>query len=460
MNNTLSTSGIKSFFEAYVKANEGTITYKNDLLHIVYPDKQETFTYCSSVGCEKNVPLIAPGSPVFQQILCECQKNGVLCQIQLNPQNDDLQAIIKRRFKDTAFACIDCDKISVNQNMVNVCVKPHRCYHQINCGKICQIKTGKQEPVRYFQFYFSLVFSNKLRSKSEEILTVLLDENANIIETTSFEAANAVTSFMLDKTLVVSDCKGKVKPELFDQLRETVDKQLELLLCEKVALFDLPLSREKTVKLQVFEKRLKQERREQILSRKRDFDPLKWQINSQALLKREEETYLTHVSVQFINFLVINTFKIKFDLLLDNEAIIHSALTLGLNQPIDVSCPVCKKSFTEGYATQDGLYVCENCVRQSVDSGKVFSKKAVLSFDDTLHEYIEQGAGFICSVCQKRYSRLLEFKCDHDNSSICINHYGLCDICGNEKFYSKDNLSYTDEFKHRLCPQHAKKQQP
>jgi hypothetical protein len=224
-----------------------------------------------------------------------------------------------------------------------------------------------------------------------------------------------------------------------------------------VAVFDLPLYREKKAKLHSFEKRLKRERREQILSRKHDFDPLKWQNNYQTLLKREEESYLTNIAVKFINLLVVNTCKVKFDLMLDNDALIHSALTLGLNQTIEVTCPVCKKPFTEGYATQDDQYVCGNCIKQSVDSGKVYSKKAALSLDETLKEYIEQGSGFVCSVCGKRHSRLLEFKCSHDNSSVCIQHYGFCDVCGSGKVYSKANLSYTDEFQHQLCPKHAKK---
>jgi hypothetical protein len=100
--------------------------------------------------------------------------------------------------------------------------------------------------------------------------------------------------------------------------------------------------------------------------------------------------------------------------------------------------------------------VCGSCVRQSIDSGKVYSKKAALKTDETLNEYIEKDAGFVCSVCGKRHSRLLEFKCSHDNSSVCIYHYDLCDTCG--KVFSKLNLSYTDEFKRKLCPKHALKE--
>jgi len=451
----LSKTNIENFFEAYVKARDGKLTFENDLIYVTYPDKQEeVYTYCPSVGREKRVPLIAPGSPAFQQILCDCQENGVFCQIQFNPK-ENFETTVKQHFKDAEFACIDCDKVTVGQKTVSVCVKPKSCYHQINSGKISQIKIGKQESVRYFQFYYSIVFYNKLRPKSEEILTVWLDEKANIVEVVNFD-----DSFTMDPNLVISDGKGKVKPDFFDHLREVADKKLQSLLCGKIALFDMPLNKEKKAKIRAFEKRLKQERREQILSRKHDFDPLKWQNNYQSLLQREEASYLTNISVKLCNFLIVNTYKVKFDLTLSNNATVHSTLTLGLNQTITVTCPICKKDFIEGYATQDGLYVCKNCIKQSIDSGNIYSKKTPLRLDDTLNEYIEQSSGFVCSVCRKRHSRLLEFKCSHDNSSVCIQHYGFCVICGSEKVYSKDNLSYTDEFKHQLCPKHAKKTNP
>ena len=454
----MSKTNIENFFETYIKTKEGKITTKNNLLHITYPNKQETYTYCPSISHERKVPLIAPGSLAFQQILHECQKNGVFCQIHLELKKD-FETTLRQYFKDAPFACIDCDKVSLGQKKVSLCVKPKKCYHQINYGAILQIKTGKPKAIKYFQFYYTATFYNKLRSKSEEIITILLDENANIVEITNFGDHDPFT--IDDKTLKVSEyknkSKSKIKPDLFDKLKKTSDATLQLLLYKKVTLFDLPLNKEKKTKLVAFEKRLKQERREQILSRKHNFDPLKWQNNYQTLLHQEAETYLTNISIKLANFLVINTYKIKFDLTLNNNAKIHSVLTLGLNQTITLTCPLCKKSFTEGYATQDSLYVCENCIKQSIDTGKVYSKKAALSFDDTLKEYIEQTSGFICSVCGKRHSNLLEFKCSHDNSSVCIHHYGFCSTCGNDKVYSKNNLSYTDEFKHQLCPKHAKK---
>lgn len=82
-------------------------------------------------------------------------------------------------------------------------------------------------------------------------------------------------------------------------------------------------------------------------------------------------------------------------------------------------------------------------------------KKAPLKLDETLNEYFEQDAGFVCSVCGKKHSRLLEFKCSYDDSSVCIFHFDHCDLCG--EVFSKLNLTSTREFKRKLCPKHAAK---
>jgi hypothetical protein len=181
---------------------------------------------------------------------------------------------------------------------------------------------------------------------------------------------------------------------------------------------------------------------------------VKWQASYDTLVKREEESYTTNIAVKFLNLLVVNTAKIKFEVKLDNKAAINCNFTLGINQPLDATCPVCHNSFTEGYATQDGFYVCSDCTRQSVDTAKVYSKKASLALDEKLNEYIEKDGGFVCTVCGKKHSKLLEFKCSHDNSSVCIYHTGTCSVCG--KVFSKLNLKYTSDFQRQLCPKHAK----
>jgi len=148
----LSEKNIEDFFEGYIKAKNGNLTFEDDVIYVTYPDKsKEEYTYRPAVGKQKKVPLIAPGSPAFQQVLRECQDNGVLCQIQLNPK-ECMKNEVKRHFKDAEFACINCDKVTVGEKEVSVCVNPQGCHHLINCGKISQIKIGKQEPTRFFQF--------------------------------------------------------------------------------------------------------------------------------------------------------------------------------------------------------------------------------------------------------------------------------------------------------------------
>ena len=441
------------FIKAYVKSKNGILTELSDeVFSIKYPRETNAreYTYLPNLAQEKKIQLITPGSLMFQQILKECLENGILCQILLKPKKE-IDIILKEYFKDSLVSCEDCDKVTAEGEVFSSCIKSPPCYHQINNGKIVSAKVLKNEPVRYFQFYFSATFQNKLRQKSEETITVLIDEEGNIVRAGEFSEENVLS----DKAIEVQDCKPKVEASVFEKLRAVADEKLVTIVKEKLVPFDLSLTREKKSKLRNFDKRLRRERREKVISRKHNFDLPQWRTNYESLLKNEEESFITNIAVKFINLIVINTTKIKFDLILDNTSTIRSSIVLGINHNSEVSCPVCKKTFSEGYATQDSLYVCKNCIRQSVDTAKIYSKKAELSLDETLNEYFEHDAGFICSVCGKRHSRLLEFKCSHDNSSVCIHHYGSCDVCG--KVFSKLNLTYTDEFKRQLCPKHASK---
>lgn len=444
---------IHQFIKAYVKSKEGEITEQSDEVFTVkYPNETspKEYTYQPAVSREKKIPLITPGSPAFQQILKECLENGVLCQILLNPK-ENFEALLKKYFKDLPFACEDCDKVTMGEEVISTCVKSPPCYHQINNGKIVSIKVIKKEPVRYFQFYFSATFQNKLRPRNEETITILVDEECNIVSAGDFSD----DTILKNEAIEIQDFKAKLEAAVFDKLKTVADEKLDTILKEKLTLFDLALSKEKKSKLRSFDKRLRRERREKVISRKHDFDIPQWQANYEALLKREEESFITNIAVKFINLLVINTTKIRFEVNLDNNSTIKSSFILGVNHTSEVTCPICRKTVYEGYATQDSLYVCKSCIRQSIDTAKIYSKKAVLTLDETLNEYFEHDSGFVCSVCGKRHSRLLEFKCSHDNSSVCIHHYGLCDICG--KVFSKLNLSYTEEFKRQLCPTHAVK---
>ncbi|MCL2358374.1 MAG: hypothetical protein FWC74_01250 [Candidatus Bathyarchaeota archaeon] len=440
---------IRRFFETYVQSRGGIITHQtNDTTTVAYPDgSTQDFTYNSNIAKEKNIPLLTSGSPFFQQILQKSIENGTLCQISLN-NNDPFDPLIKSYFRDTQETCLNCQKTQTIHGLT-ICTKTAPCFHQINNGKITSIKISKKEPIRLFQFYYSVNFQNKLRTKNEETFIILLNEE-NDCTNNVFNLAD-----VLENTLIhVEDFKSKIKPEIYDKLKAIADQKLNTLLRVKTALFDLPLCKEKQMRLRSFERRLRRERRERVISKKHDFDFQKWQSGYETLLQREEESYQTNITVKLQNLLVINTSKVKFEVTLDNKATIQSTVIIGIDNP-EAICPLCRKTHTEGYATEDGLYVCEDCIRQSVESGKIYSKKAPLTRDETLGEYFERDKGFVCSVCGKRHSCLIEFKCSHDNTSVCIYHYDVCDVCN--MTFSKLNLTYTDEFRRKLCPKHAKR---
>lgn len=453
MSTKYSENKIHDFIRSFVKSKEGELIEQSDQIFTVkYPNQTNAteYTYSPAIAREKKAVLVTLGSTTFQQILDECLHNGVPCQINVDFKEEfEFETLIKNQFKDLPFACQDCTKVAIKEEIVNFCKGPQLCYHQINNGKIVSIKVIKKEPCRYFQFYFSATFRNKLRPRNEEIITVLIGEAGNILDSED-------SSGLLDnEELEIKDLTSTVKPIVFDELKAVAYKKLEPLLKEKLTLFDLPLIKEKEAKLKSFDKRIRRDRLEHAINNKYDIDPQKWQASHDAFLKREEESLTTHIAVKFINLLIINTKKVGFEIKLDNNAIIHSSFILGINHNPEVICPICRNAFSDGYATQDSLYVCRSCIRQSIDTAKIHSKKAALKLDETLNEYFEQDEGFICSVCGRKHSRLLEFKCNHDNSSVCIFHYDFCDLCG--KIFSKLNLISTHEFTRKLCPRHTVK---
>ena len=415
----------------------------DEVFAVVCPDqKVEEYTYEAAVAKERKVPLLAPGSAAFQQILKDCQEDGVLCQITLKPK-EGFEQVLRGFFRDTSMDCRGCE---MHVEEADLCLKPQPCHHKINNGKIVSVKAVKAEPARFFQFYYSLTLHNRLRQKSEETIAVLVEEKTGETCNDTFDLAGL--------GIQAADFKSKVKTDTFEALKMSAEQKVKQSAAAKLALFDLPLCRARKAKLKAFQSRLRKERKEQVISKRHDFDYLKWQNTYEALLKREEESYETSVSAKFTNLLVVNTQKVKCQLTLDNEATVEVQFTLGMEPNVEVTCPICKKQFTEGFATRDSAYVCSECTRQSIDTGKMYSKKARLTMDEKLNEYFESDAGFVCSVCGKKFSRLQEFKCSHDGSSVCLSHFDRCDDCG--KVFSKNSLTYTDEFKHQLCPKHAK----
>ncbi len=451
MTKKFSQTEVHQFIRQFVESRNGIIIEKSDdTFEMKLPNQTASseYTYEPTIAREKNSTLIAPGSAAFQLILNECTDNGILSQIQVKPKAN-YEALLKEHFKENPFDCPECTKISIRDEVICVCTKAHRCSHHINNGRIASIKIVKNEPIRYFQFYYSTILQNKLRSRSEEILSILLDEKGTVVE-------NEDQELLEDPELLIQDFRAKTKLPDFEELKVVAEQKLEAALKSKLPLFELPLIKEKESKLRMFEKRIRRERLERLISKKADFNPQRWQANYEALLRREEESLTTIVSAKLINLLVINTSRISFEIKLDNKAIVHTLLIPGIKHTPEVSCSICHKIFNEGYATEDKLYVCNNCIKQSIDTEKIYSKKAALRLDETLNEYIEQDSGFICEVCGKKHSKLLEFKCSHDDSRICIYHYGLCDIC--DKVFSNLNLSSTGEFRRKLCPTHSLEQ--
>lgn len=450
MSSKYSNSQIHKFIRAFVESKDGELIDKSDeVFTIEYPHalSAKEYTYQPVVARERKIPLITTGSPAFQEILEECLENGVLSSVLLKPKGDE-ESLLKNHFKDSPFTCEDCDRVIIEKEEISLCVKSPRCYHQINNAKIVSMKINNRERVRFFQFYFSAVFQNKLRPRNEETIMILIDEDGNIAGAGDFHEYDILEN----EAVEIEDFQGNLETKVFDKLKIIADENLDSLLKEKLAFFDLPLNKDMKIKLRSYDKRLKEERREKLISKNRDFDERKWQANHDALLKREEESYRTHIAVKFLNLLVINTDKISFEINLDNNSTIRSSFVLGVNTPSQVTCPECAKTFFEGYATQDSYYLCRDCIRQSIETGRIYSTKQDLALDSTLNEYIEPDLGFVCSVCGKRSSRLLEFKCNHDNSSVCIHDYGLCDKCGH--IFSEANLTSSKESGRKLCPKH------
>ncbi|MGA2308205.1 MAG: hypothetical protein ABSG57_01490 [Candidatus Bathyarchaeia archaeon] len=450
MSSKYSNTQIHKFIRAFVESKDGELIDKSDeIFTIKYPKtlSAKEYTYQPVVAREKKIPLITTGSPAFQEILNECLENGLLCSVRLKSKADD-ESLLKDYFKDSPFACEDCDRVSIEKEEVSFCVKSPRCYHQINNAKIVSMKINKKERVRFFQFYFSAVFQNKLRPRNEETIMILIDEDGNIAGTGDFHEHD----LLKNKAVEILDAQSSLETKVFDILKILVDEKLDSILKEKLAFFDLPLNKDIKTKLRSYDKRLREERREKLISKNHEFDEKRWQANHDALLKREEESYRTHIVVKFLNLLIINTDKVSFEINLDNNSTINSSFVLGVNAPSQVTCPGCGKTFFEGYATQDSYYLCRDCIRQSIETGRIYSTKQDLALDSTLNEYIEPDLGFVCSVCGKRSSRLLEFKCNHDNSSVCIHDYGLCNNCG--RIFSEANLTLSKESNRKLCPKH------
>ncbi len=241
MSTNIDDAKIRRFIQTYVASKKGEIKKQpQDVFTITFPDaSSQEYTYQPAVSREKKIPLIAPGSPAFRQILHECLENVAPSQILLNPKGN-FEASLKTYFKDSSFDCEDCHKIALGEETVSVCIKPQPCFHRINNGQIVSVWIVKEEPVRFFQFYFSVVFQNKLRPKSEEIITVLVDEKAGVVS-----VGNPEESLFKTEAVEIQDVMARLRNVDFDGLKAAADEKLAALLRQKLALFDLPLLKDR-----------------------------------------------------------------------------------------------------------------------------------------------------------------------------------------------------------------------
>ena len=388
--------------------------------------------------------MIATGTPALDSIVNDCLGKGVISKAALELKNEP-ESIVAEYFKDSDYSCEKCEKIKLKDKTDYLCTANPICYHKINNSEIESIAITSKRPIYLFQFYFSVLFKNKLR-KNEEHIIVLVDDlgaihEKNILDGDKFTVRNANYSFPIN---------------LFDKAKSVAEEHLDTILKDKQLVFDLMLNSQVTRRLSNLEKRLDEEKLEKnITNRGSGFDQKEWENKKMQVLKQETESLKTAVSVKFNNLLVVKTFFITFNVSLRNGSKIASSIVLGLDDEIKVICPECGKLFSEGYATDDGAYLCKDCINQSVESHRLYSKHYELQTDYILNEYLEKNEGFICPVCQKTSLKFLGVQCSWSNKTVCINCSTKCDKCG--KFFSSPNTYLSKESGKFFCIHHTVK---
>lgn len=446
MNTTYSNTPIHSFIKECIESENGEVKDVSEEYFIIKtPSLLEPikYTYKPAIAHEKKIELIATGSPAFNGIIEESLAKGCLCSVNVSSKIQ-IQEFIKDYFKDYEYQCEFCEKLKIKGKSKYICTKAPLCYHKINNGKISKIEVIDNKRIKLMLFIFSIYINNKLK-KNEELAYILLDEEGNPIK----------EDILNNDLLLFTDSREKIGLELFDKYNTIANELLDQIIKDKKAVFDLQLKKEIDCKLTSLEKKLDDEKLQKSISKKWQFDEKEWKIKKEAVLAKERESLDTFVSVKFLNFLLVNTEKIAFQVKLSNNSTIKSDFLLGIDKNIRVICLSCQKETTEGFATEDEEYVCFECINQSIESKKIYSKKFKLNKDNTTKENLEANAGFVCTACKKQNSSHFEFRCSDDNSKICYSCYELCSRCN--KQFSKNNLTKSKNTDKLYCPQHIKK---
>lgn len=435
---------LHKFIRAFVESEGGKLSdISDEFFEIKYPTSlgPTKYTYQPAIARERKIQLIATGSPAFEAILQECLAKGIISSVSLKT-SENPEMYLRDFFKDSAYRCDYCESINVEDREIFFCTQSPKCYHKINNGKIVSVSITRKQPLRLFQFYFSILFKNRLR-KNEETVRILTDQDGVIYDFDPLSKGQ----------LEFIDSEERMELALYDRVKPIVDEKLDSLIKDKQAVFDLLLKKQVTGRIRNLKRRLEEERLERSISRKSTNDEEEvWKTNEDATLRREEESLKTTIDVRYLNLLSIGTEKIFFEIALDNNSKINSGFILGVDSPAQIVCPGCGKAFYEGYATEDGFYLCIDCIKQTVDTKKIYSKNRNLPIDTTTSEYIEEGKGFLCAICGKLNSNLFEFKCNHDGSSICINCCARCEKC--RRLFSVSNVLKSKESGKLYCNEH------
>jgi hypothetical protein len=435
---------LHKFIKAYVTSEGGDLVdiceeyFTVEFSGQLSPTK---YTYQPVVSRESKIDLIATGSPALESIVRDCLSKGILSSVLLR-MKESPEELLRNRFKDIDYSCELCEKVNIKNRELSFCTRSPRCYHRINNAKIESVKIEKSEPLRLFQFYFSVLFRNKLR-KNEEMIKILIDEEGNLHHSEILE----------NPDLELIDSTERLDVALFDKLNAIVNETLDSVLEEKKGVFDMPLKRQVVNRLRTLERKLEEERLQRTITKKSwQFDEENWEVQRNAILKGEEEALKTQISVKFLNLLLVRTERIHTEIHLTNNSRIRFSHIVGLSESTELQCPRCKKLFSSGYATEDGFYLCEDCIKQSLETRKIYSSDFDLDIDSTTNEYIEKNEGFRCSVCGSLNSKFFEFRCSHDGSQVCYNCYDVCAKCG--KLFSTRYMERCKESGNPYCREH------
>ena len=418
MNTTYSNTPIHLFIKEYIESENGEVKdVCEEYFTIKTPALLEPikYTYKPAIAHEKKIDLIATGSPAYNSIIEESLKKGTLSSVNLNTKVQ-IQDFIKGFFKD----------------------------HKINNTKINKIEVLGDKKVKLMLFIYSIFINNKLK-KNEEVVKILLDETGSRIN----------EDILNNSSLAFEDSKERISVETFDKYESSANEFLDQMIKDKKNIFDLQLKKEVGNKLITLEKKLDDEKLQKSISKKWEFNEKEWKLKKDSILDKEKESLETFVSVKFLNFLLINTARVLFEVKLNNNAVIKNSLLVGGENNLKIDCPLCNNEIFEGYGTYDDNYVCFECFNQSLDTGEIYSKNFKLNRENTLKEFIEPNSGFICSVCKKQNSKYFEFFCNHDNSKICYMCLESCSKCN--KIFSIANLNKSNNTNHHYCPTHIRK---